>query len=244
MIELHSNAQKEILEFIKTHENGATEKMLSTMTGTLSKPEIVTALNILHQKSLIEVQRIDGELVYKAAINKNNSYEALILNLIAQGGASGLWLKDIKNKTNIPHNLVLKILKVLEDSKKIKSIKSVKNNRKTYVMFDVKPDEDVSGGVWFSNNDVDLIFVNKLMEIIYQFVKKPESAFVLNKLDNLTRLRMVKEFISTCGISEVELSIEDINTLIDCLVFDGKIEKLEVENEIALRALKEDYYKL
>ncbi|ELA41426.1 uncharacterized protein VICG_01531 [Vittaforma corneae ATCC 50505] len=54
---------------------------------------------------------------------------------------------------------------------------------------------------------------------------------------------MVREFISTSGISEVVLTVEDVNTLIDCLVYDGKIERIEVGGDVALRALKDEYMK-
>lgn len=233
-----------MLEFIRKNENGATEQMLCSNFAILNKSEIASTLNTLLQQNLIEIVKDGNTLYYKLIENKNVGYEALIVNLIGQSGSSGLWLKDIKSKTNIPHNLVLKILKVLEDTRKIKSIKSVKNNRKTYVLYDIKPDEDVSGGVWFSNNDVDLVFVNKLMDVILQFVTKPEGPYILNKISNLVRLKSIKEFIGKSGISEVELSMEDINTLVDGLVYDGKIEKIETDDGIALRALSENYMKL
>lgn len=234
----------EMLEYIKKNENGVTEQMLCSNFTTLNKVEIANNLNILIQQNQIEVLKDGNTIYYKAIVNKSVGYEALILNLIGQSGSSGMWLRDIKSKTNIPHNLVLKILKVLEDTRKIKSIKSVKNNRKTYVLYDIKPDEDVSGGVWFSNNDVDLVFVNKLMDIIYQYVHRPEGPYILNKIDNLVNVKTIREFILHSKISEVELSMEDINTLIDCLVYDGRIERIETGDGIVLRALNENYMKL
>lgn len=234
----------EILEFIKSQENGVTEEILCSNFSNIKKTDMVVSLNTLIHQNLIEIKKIGNSLTYFSIQNKNTGYEALILSLIAQGGTSGLWLRDIKTKTNIPHNLVLKILKGLEDTRKIKSIKSVKNNRKTYVLYDVKPDEDVSGGVWFSNNDVDLVFVNRLMDIILQFVRKEEGSFLLNKIDGLVKMKTVKDFVSASRISEVELSIEDITTLIDCLVYDGRLEKIELEDGIGLRVIKDDYMKL
>jgi len=234
----------EVFDFIAIHEDGVTEEALHRHFQSTPRGELTTILATLIQQNKVELQKGGSNVVYKSTQSKNSSYEALVLSLIAQGGTSGLWLKDIKSKTNIPHNLVLKILRVLEETRRIKSIKSVKNNRKTYVLYDVKPDEDVSGGVWFSNNDVDLVFVNKLMEIIYEYVKRPEGEFVLSKIESLVNLRGVKEFIGASGISEVELSIEDINTLIDSLVYDGKVERVEYGGDIYLRVLKDEYMKL
>lgn len=231
----------EILEYIKTLENGATEDLLSINFPNLRKQELVLILNNLLHQNQIEIYKTGHVIHYKAVVNKTVEYENMIISLIAASGANGLWLRDIKNKTNISHNLVLKILKTLEDTRRIKSIKSVKNNRKTYVLYDTKPNEDISGGVWFSNNDVDSIFVTKLMDVIYKFVNKHEEPFILNKIENLVKMKDLRDFIINSGISQVPLSSEDINTLIDCLCYDGLLEKIEFEGVTYLRALKGDY---
>ena len=88
------------------------------------------------------------------------------------------------------------------------------------------------------------MFVTRLMEIIYKFVYRKEESFLLSKIDSLARIADVKEFICSSGVSEVDLSMEDVNTLIDCLIFDGRMERIEVEGGIALRVLREDYLKL
>lgn len=234
----------EVMEFINASENGMTEEMLTARFPSLRKAELASILNGLLQQNQIELFKDGDRIYYKSVRNKTADYESIIISLIAQSGSTGLWLRDIKNRSNIPHNLVLKILKVLEDTRKIKSIKSVKNNRKTFVLYDTKPDEDVSGGVWFCNNDVDSIFVNKLMDVIYKFVYRPEEPFVLNKLSSLVKLKAVEDFVSSSGISEVELSTDDVGTLIDCLCYDGKLERIETGEGVALRALKDEYMRL
>lgn len=233
----------EILNFIAELDQGVTEDQLSHKFSSLSKLEIVNQLNQLIKANEIEIINEHGKILYKAIQNKTADYEAMVLAILAKTGSSGLWLRDIKTKTNIPHNLILKILRNLEVNRKIKSIKSVKNNRKIYILYDIKPDEDVTGGVWFNNNDVDLIFVNKLQDVIYRFCYKKEESFVLNKIDSLVRMSDLIEFISSSKISEIPLSPSDINTLVDCLVFDGRMEKYEIDDGIALRVLSDSYLK-
>lgn len=120
----------------------------------------------------------------------------------------------------------------------------MKNNRKTYILYDIKPDEEVTGGVWFSNNDVDLVFVNKLMDIIYKFCYKKDDAYSISKIDSLVRVTDLVDFITNSHISEIPLSLMDINILLDCMVFDGRLERYEVPDGIALRVLKPDYLTL
>lgn len=232
----------EILEFLESFEEGATEEQLSMHFSRLKKIELASILNNLLQSNQIEIYDSGSKIYYKAVLNKTINYESMILSLLGQCGSTGMWLRDIKINTNIPHNLILKILRNLEASRKIKTVKSIKNNRKMYMLYDVRPAEDVTGGVWFSNNDVDLVFVNKLMDVIYKFCYKKEDDYVLSKIDSLTKLVDVKEFIENSGISEVELSINDLNTLIDGLIFDGKMEKYSVEDGVVLRCLKDSYF--
>ena len=177
-------------------------------------------------------------------MNRLHEYEQLVITAVERAGSTGLWLRDINIKTNIPHNLLLLILKNLENSKKIKSIKSIKNNRKTYILYDILPDEDLTGGVWFSNNDVDSIFVNKLMDLIYKFIYKKEEAHTLNKINTLVRTTDVLNYIKSTRISEIDLTHSDINIIIDCLVFDMKVERFTVVDGIALRSLPENFLNL
>lgn len=233
----------EILEFIKSNENGVTEDILCSKYNKLTKLDLAKILNGFLQQNLIEIYKDGSKIYYRPVYNKTSDYESMIFSLISKSGTTGLWLKDIKTKTNVPHNLVLKILKFLEDTRKIKSIKSIKNNRKTYILYDVQPAEDISGGIWFSNNDVDSVFVNKLMDIIHHFVSRKEEPFVLCKIENLVSFNALREYIVKSRISEVDISEQDLNTLIDCMVFDGRIERLEYENICVLRALPIDYLK-
>lgn len=222
-------------------EDGASEEELCQKFGTLSKSELASSLNALLRSNQIEVVKTSEKMYYKAIRNRTMDYEGMILALLGQIGSNGMWLRDIKVKTNIPHNLILKILRNLEMTRKIKSIKSVKNNRKMYMLYDMQPDEEVTGGVWFSNNDVDLVFVNRLMDIIYQYCLKNEDAYSMPRMDSLVRISDLKQFITSSGISEVEMSMNDLNTLIDCLVYDGRMEKHTVDDKIILRSLKPGY---
>lgn len=231
----------DVLEFLSGFDDGATEEQLCRHFHKLKKVEIAAILNGLLQSNQIELVNTGGKIYYKAVQNRTADYEAMILALLGQTGANGMWLRDIKTKTNIPHNLILKILRNLELGRKIKSVKAVKNNRKMYMLYDIKPDEEVTGGVWFNNNDVDLVFVNRLMDIIHQYCRRKEEAYALNKIDSLVKLSEVRDFIADSGISEVELGQNDLNTLIECLVFDGRMETFAVEDGVALRPLGDSY---
>ncbi|KAI5151617.1 DNA-directed RNA polymerase III subunit RPC6 [Enteropsectra breve] len=230
-----------IYEYISENEDGVDEAMLSAKFNDLTKIDIAKELSVLLRGNQIEVLTIEGKMLYKSSLVKVDNYTTMIMMLIQHSGTTGVWLRDIKTKTNIPHNLVLKILKNLESARKIKSIKNIKNNRKMYILYDTKPDDNVSGGVWFSNNDVDLDFVNRLMDVIYKYCYKPEDASILTKLESLVKEDDLFEFILKNKLTEVELTMNDLGVLIDTLIYDGRMERYRVNGTSFLRSLKEDY---
>lgn len=228
---------RELLSFIEGFEEGATEEQICRQFPRIRKVELAAILNNMLQSAQIEVYEADSKIFYKALENKTLAYESMILGLLGQSGSTGTWLRDIKVKTNIPHNLILKILRSLEASQKIKTVKSVRNNRKMYMLYDISPAEEITGGVWFSNGDVDLVFVNKLMDLIHQYCARPEDEFTLPRIESLPRLSEVSDYIGRSGISEVELSRADLAVLIDCLVYDGRLEKYSVDGDTVLRSV-------
>ncbi len=233
---------QELIEFIQKFKEGLTEQEICKHFKNIEKKELAIMLNELLHSNQIEITKIDNHLRYKYIEDNIVSNEDAILKLLKESGPKGMWLRDIKLKTNLPHNLLLKLLRNLEAFRKIKSINSVKNNKKIYMLFDVTPSDDVSGGIWFNNNDVDLIFVNKLMNIIYQYCDIKEEDYILPTINSLPRVQDVMQFLETSGISEVKLTIEDVNMLIDCLVYDGKIQKYHLENGIAIKCLRHNFY--
>lgn len=227
----------ELVEFLAGFETGATEEELSARFPSHSKDELAVMLNSFVESRLIDIVEDGGRLCYRAVQSRASDYESMVLALLSKAGTAGLWLRDIKAKTNIPHNLILKLLRSLEVSRKIKSVRSVKNNRKMYMLYEMEPDDNVTGGVWFNNNDVDLVFVDKLLDIIYRFCARPEEPYALPRLSSLARLSAVHEFIVKSKITEASLTFAEVSTLVDALVFDGRLEKYEFEDGVALRAL-------
>ncbi|KAL6122785.1 hypothetical protein NUSPORA_00043 [Nucleospora cyclopteri] len=230
----------ELYNFIISCENGVNEEVLSKKFSHLKKIDLAMALNDLITNGEIEFKKSKGELVYFVKKKDKHDFESMILNILEKSGSTGLWLKDIKIKTNIPHNLLLKILKAMELSQKIKSIKSLNNNRKTYILYDVEPNVEVTGGIWFTNNDVDMEFIDKLMDIINRFIKdkqKTTDEQAIVKITDLATPEQIFYFLNNTKILEVKMTLDDCQTLINAMVYDGKIEKIDFREKIYLRAL-------
>uniref|UniRef100_H2YJT6 DNA-directed RNA polymerase III subunit RPC6 n=1 Tax=Ciona savignyi TaxID=51511 RepID=H2YJT6_CIOSA len=129
---------------------------------------------------------------------------------------------------------VNKILKNLESKKIIKAVKSVAAaKRKVYMLFNLQPDRSVTGGAWYSEQDFESEFVEVLNQQCYKFLQQ-KSNNALNET-NLSPTATnascfasseeILEFIAKLGISKVELSPEDIETILNTLIYDGKVQQ-------------------
>lgn len=90
---------------------------------------------------------------------------------IEAAGQEGIWTRIIKTRTNLHQSVVLKTLKSLEHKGFIKSINNVKYpTRKIYMLASLSPSEDVTGGPWFTDGELDTEFVKQLCNLLAKFI--------------------------------------------------------------------------
>lgn len=109
----------------------------------------------------------------------------------------GIWTRDIKVSSSIPQQSLTKALKLLEQRMLIKSIRSVvSKSKKLYVLFDVEPAKEITGGPWYSDQEFDHEFVAALGEYIYRVVEA----------QSMVDLDTIAKEIKRSGICKVLLS--------------------------------------
>lgn len=100
----------------------------------------------------------------------------------------GVWTKAIQRRTDLPQKVVAKCIKTLEQQSLIKPVKSVKviiliafqssvlilpcqyPTRKMYMLYNLTPSVEITGGVWYTDNEFDTPFVNILLDHIYGYI--------------------------------------------------------------------------
>lgn len=230
-----------LLNFIKTYEQGVNEEQIRIMNPTLTKESLVKYLNGLIKSNNITVYKNGNTIFYKAVVNASDDYETLIINLIAQSGTEGMWIKEIREKTNMPQNLILKILSSMENRRVIKSIKNIKNNRKVYVLYDIIPSDAITGGFWFNDNEVDVECVKNVGKIVCNYIKQKtfiDNENAINKYSNNPSLSEITEFINTLNFLNSKVKDEELKILLNTLVYDEKIELLMDQGIERYRYLK------
>ncbi|KAG0222997.1 34-kDa subunit of RNA polymerase III (C) [Actinomortierella wolfii] len=232
---------------LKAGDHGLTTEDLQKEHPEISLENIADTLNVLSHKKLISFFNVRGILVYKAVKKEEASKlgslegdEQLIYQHIKASGNEGIWTKHLKAKTNLHQNIIMRCLKTLEQKSLVKSIKSVKNpTRKLYMLMELTPSIEVTGGPWFTDQELDVDFVEQLTNQCYKFIlmksfpRDPSAIFTAEHTSYPTAAA-VRRYIVDKRISQVDLTVEDITMLLDVLVYDGKIERF-------LSAVDEDW---
>ncbi|KAH0514629.1 Protein transport protein Sec23B [Microtus ochrogaster] len=182
----------------------------------------------------VKVQPPDADPVEieNSKMKGSDNQEKLVYQIIEDAGNKGIWSRDIRYKSNLPLTEINKILKNLESKKLIKAVKSVAaSKKKVYMLYNLQPDRSVTGGAWYSDQDFESEFVEVLNQQCFKFLQtKAETAReskqnpMIQRNSSFASSHEVWKYICELGISKVELSMEDIETILNTLIYDGKVE--------------------
>jgi DNA-directed RNA polymerase III subunit RPC6 len=101
------------------------------------------------------------------------SEDMLVYQAIQQAANTGIWTADLKKRTNLQQLQVNKALKNLESRSLVKPVKTVSNkNRKVYMLFELDPSREVTGGAWYTEQDYDAEFVDVVKQQCLHFILK------------------------------------------------------------------------
>lgn len=177
-----------------------------------------------------------------------NDDEQLIYSYIEASGREGIWTKTLKAKTNMHQHVVMRCLKQLEGQRYIKLIKSVKHpTRKIYMLYNLQPSIDVTGGPWFTDSELDTEFIDSLLTVVWRFIalKTFPAAFqdptpntnILQSVYPATHtgfatLESIMEFLTEHKITNIDLAINDIRSLCEVLIFEDKVELVKDTTDV------------
>ncbi|PNW80376.1 hypothetical protein CHLRE_07g314950v5 [Chlamydomonas reinhardtii] len=222
--------EEQLLQLLRQHPQGMTDDALESALPAVPLQERVHAVNSLLAASRLQLLKTsNGKLVYKeVAVEEAAKFkglspeELLIYQCIKTAGNTGVWTKDMRIRTNLAQPQITKILKVLEGRKLVKAVKNVNSpSRKVYMLAELEPSRELTGGAWYTENQFDSEFINVLREACFSYISRQGDV----------SLSAVAAFIRAKGFSKVELRTEDIQTIVMTLVYDGRVDEVEPEGE-------------
>ncbi|KAG7202576.1 hypothetical protein KM043_009772 [Ampulex compressa] len=237
--------EQRIIALAQARPKGISDKDLSAEIPDLQPAQKAQIINKLLSQGYFDLFKQGGSLLYrlkdptKAKVAKGaDNEEKIVYTIIEEAGNKGIWIRDIRFKSNLMPTQLNKILKSLETKKFIKAVKSVAaSKKKVYMLYNLEPDRSVTGGAWYQDQDFEAEFVDILNQQCYRFLeqKREDTNACRNgpiTARNITfaSSKEVWKFISDLGISKVKLSVEDLEMILNTLVYDGKVERTLAED--------------
>jgi len=205
-----------------------TDEDIARLMPRTTAEQRVTAFNTLLSSSRIQLVGNDYDnpryralAAEEAAKVKGLGVEDLLVyQVISQAGNTGIWTRDMRQRTNLPQGKINKTLKVLEERNLVKAVKSVQNaSRKVYMLAILQPAKEITGGPWYgADQQPDRAFIDAMRTVAAEFVGKHGPVSVTE----------VAEFIARSGVSNQPLQEEDISNILRTLCYDMELERIEV----------------
>lgn len=239
--DLAAEVEQRVLQLCGEFKQGITYQIIQNDMPTLKLQHIVEIINKLLATSRIDMLKKDDDvLVFKLRdpgslhrVKGAEPEEQVVYKIIEESGTQGIWAREIRAKSNLHLNTVDKVLRKLESKKLIKSFNSVSApKKKTYLLYNLEPDRSLTGGAWYSDQHFDSEFVDILNQQCCRFLeqravraRQVAGGPIAVRNASYVASKEVLKHISDLGITKVQLSIEDIETILETLVFDGKVER-------------------
>ncbi|XP_054707430.1 DNA-directed RNA polymerase III subunit RPC6-like [Uloborus diversus] len=234
---LFSDLEVRITEAMARCPKGVSNKTLLEAIPSMSTAQLVEILNKLISQDKIQILSKGKQLVYmlkdQKATKKCSSTdveENLVFQAVERAGNNGVSSKDLKFSCNLPQAQITKILKGLEGKKLIKCVVST-SKKKVFMLFDLEPSHSITGGTFYSGQEFESEFVDVLSEQCYRYLLQNKT--VAEKLTDPISQRNASfksskdicTYINGLKISKVQLSVQDIETVLEALIYDAKLEK-------------------
>uniref|UniRef100_V5EPR6 RNA polymerase III subunit C6 n=1 Tax=Kalmanozyma brasiliensis (strain GHG001) TaxID=1365824 RepID=V5EPR6_KALBG len=202
------------------------------------------AINGLLRKNLFTAQSLQGTIQFAATaraeasiMGKLDENETMVYSHIKDARNDGIWTKQLKNRTNLHQTIINRCLKSLEQKQLVKAVKSVKYpTRKIYMLFGLTPSIELSGGPWYTDNELDTGFINELSMAILNFIRsksfpkngQSRALFPTSHTSQLPSAKAIHSYLRNAELTETQLEVEHVVSLLDILVYDEQIEKIPV----------------
>lgn len=277
--ELYERCSKEADEGEGSHSDIFNQSDLLNMNIASDVADLMLICQKLMSKNLFQVLTMDGQVCYRCRSRADaqkmslmSEKEYMVYTTIEASTTTGIWTKTLAARTNLHQSVLTKALKYLESKGYVKQIKSVKYpKRKIYMLKELEPAEEVAGGPWFSDGELDVDFIASIAGLVENHVRKLSwrdgPKLVVHKkrdadgdefdeleIDYTRDPRFYHPAMSDKGramvpypagykgfptsseilnwidaegfIQNKDITLQDMNMLLDVLVYDGKIERM------------------
>ncbi|KAF2151676.1 RNA polymerase Rpc34 [Myriangium duriaei CBS 260.36] len=148
--------------------------------GVVGKVEDLMGLvQGLLNDQLIRLLHLDHKVLYALRsrdvaekLRRLSGDELMVYSHVESSGTNGAWTKNLKIKTGLVQTVINKVIKTLESKTLIKSVKNIKNpTQKSYILSHLDPGEDVRGGPWHTDGELDMEMIGITADMCVRFIE-------------------------------------------------------------------------
>lgn len=201
---------EKVTDLLAEFPQGVNDKVFQNEMPEIDPKLRAKAINSLLNSGKIELFKNAKGLLYKTKSTsshiKGDQEEKIVFGIIEESGNKGTWIRDIRLKSNLVQTQLNKVLKALENKKLIKAVKSVnEGKKKVYMLYDLEPDQSVTGGAWYSDQDFESEFVEILNQQCSRFLEQKLNMSRKSKAGPLAARNL-----SLASLDEVHKFISDL----------------------------------
>ena len=206
--------------------SGITQGRILEMLPTISIEDLAQAiaklleegkLNYFHDQELGTLKYFSRTEEQAAKFQGLGQEEMTLYQLIKAEGRMGVWMRNLTIRSGLTTIRIRKILTTLEKRKLIKSVKSIQGkNKKMYMLSELQPDPSHEGGPWYNDSEFDSEFFKVLADSCFRHIS----------LVGVATAEDLCLYIKQTNISRVELSLDNVTTILHTLIYDGLVEEV------------------
>lgn len=207
----------------------------------------IDAMNFLTSLGLFKVLQDKKQVQWKVLTkqetdikNDLSAEENIVFGHISASENKGIWTKQLKGKTDLHQTVLDRCLKSLTSKGLVKTVKSVQHaTRKIYMLAHLEPSIELTGGPWYTDNELDVEFIRLLSAACLKYIKdcsfppkkklkshNRNAMFSISSAPKYPSPKDVRDHIHKTKLTSTELNLEDVESLLSVLVLDGEIEKV------------------
>ena len=142
--------------------------------------------------------------------------DLVIYQMIAKEGNRGIWIRDLRRRSQLTAVEVPRALKALMGRRLVKAERSIEGkNKKVYMLYDLEPAKEVKGSSWYGGGEFDAEFIDALRSASLAFIGDADDG------DAGRSVQEVSDFLRSTGAFHVQCSVEEMELVLNALVLDG-----------------------
>jgi DNA-directed RNA polymerase III subunit RPC6 len=237
VVEMSASLRDRLVGMLTAELAGVSESAIRSRFGT-DYEALVPILNELLGMNRIQLfTQASGDMIFKlvdedkaAKLVGLTHEQILVYQEIEKAKNSAIWSGDIRKKLNIQTQSIDKTLKLLLNRGLIKLTRDVnRKNRKIYILSELEPAKEISGGPWYTDHEFDHEFVHVLSASIVKYVKDSGAVTATGIHDKVRK----------SGITNVNINPDEFSLLLQTLVYDGRLELARAGDSMGYKVCKQ-----